>query len=199
MTDKPLESAASIGGANLAATGIAAALHKDSYTGMPESSLQSKTNLSGPLPSFAEASAFRIVKDIEDIADAKSDQEAFLNFPLLASSATTALVGMIAEIPSGGVSTGLTVGGVSCFVYSLARGLKDGADWKYAADDMNSALDELLNQQRNGQMNAHDVERFATLMHVLPANQLTEIFDTEQLAKYNELIAGASIKDRASI
>lgn len=163
-----------------------AALYADAYD------IPSRTPTENSEPTFAEESAFRIIKDLKTIDDARRDQEAFLNVGVLGGSAGAALVGLVTEIPTLGASTALVVGGVSTFVYSIARGLKDGADWKNASDDMNSVLDELLDRQKEGELSAHDIERFATLMHNLPADSLKDIFDAGQLAKYQELVASAA-------
>lgn len=175
-----------------------AALFEDAYDFGPKSKDSAKSfapdtvALTNSVPTFAEESAFRIIKDIKAIDDARKDQEAFLSVPVLAGSAGLALAGLVTEIPTFGASTALVVSGVSSFVYSIARGLKDGADWKNAADDMNAVFDELLERQNQGDLTAHDVERFATLMHNLPVDSLKDILDAEQLAKYSELIAGAA-------
>ncbi len=185
----------------LESTFIDAAMYKDAYD-LPSLSPKSNSSpapdslaLSGVEPTFAEESAFRIMKDLKAIDDARKDQETFLSFPVLAGSAGLALAGLLTEIPTFGASTVMVMSGVSAFAYSISRALDDGTDWKNAADDMNSVFDELLERQKEGDLSAHDVERFATLMHNLPVDSLKDILDEGQEAKYKELIAGAAKKD----
>ena len=83
-------------------TNVSDALYSDSYD----------TNASqSPTTSIAEDSAFRIMKDAKQLADAKVDQAAALNLPSLAFEGAAIAAGALLELPSGFASTALVVGG----------------------------------------------------------------------------------------
>ncbi len=142
-------------------------------------------------PTFAEESAYRIMRDIKAIDDARESQTAFWSPTTLANSGLLLLNGFLMKGRFGTVSMGT---GIGLLISCIARGLKDGADWKAAADDMNSVFDELLERQEQGELKPHDVERFAILMHNLPVDSLKDILDDGQKAKYEELIASVAKK-----
>lgn len=142
--------------------------------------------------SVAQDSAFRIVNDQKMVQDAKADQEYSWSLPNLVVTLGETAVGALGVIETAGVSAALAATGIGTFAYLAARGFKDGADWKAAGDDVDTTLDRLLKLQEEGILSTNEVEHFASLMHDLPTKSLAEIFNDDQLDKYERLVAGAA-------
>ncbi len=199
MAEPILDQPTTLGSDYVQSVNTGEALFSDAYDFSPPSVPMSATELDAAAvkaeaveTTFAEESAYRIMNDIKAIDEARENQETLWGPTFLAANGLLILNGLLMRGRLGAVSVAT---GVGALAFSIAHGFKDGADWKQAADDMNSVFDELLERQQNGELKAQDVERFASLMHNLPVESLKEILDEGQREKYEMLIANVAKKN----